>query len=165
MIRRIALLTAGMLLVSGLAFAQATTSATANAEILAAIELDWVQDLDFGTIASGSTGDSIVTIAATSLGERSRTGDALLIDTAQGAPAIFEVTAGLGLDYSLYFTDATITIADGAATMSVDLLIDSATGTGTGAAFEHYVGGELTVGPSQTPGTYTGTFQLNAIYQ
>jgi hypothetical protein len=167
MIRRIALLTAGMLLVSGLAFAQASDTGTATAEILAAIEIANVTGLDFGTIAAGSTGTSVVTIAATSLGARTSTGDALLVLSNEGNSAQFDVTAGDGLGYALSFTSGTITLThtDLVNTMSADLTIDAASGTGTGAAYSHYVGGDLSVGAVQEPGLYTGTFELNAIYQ
>ena len=167
MIRRIALLTAGMLLVSGLAFAQASDNGTATAEILAAIELANVTGLDFGTIAAGNQA-SVVTIAASSAGTRSLgSGDAYLITTAQGHSAEFEVTAGNALPYTLSFTDSTITITHLSTTdtMTVDLTIDAATGSGTGVAFSHYVGGDLNIAALQEPGIYTGTFELNAIYQ
>jgi hypothetical protein len=164
MIRRIALLTAGMLLVSGLAFAQASATGTATANILEALAISSDRSLVFGSIVPG-TASSDVVVTADATGDRSTTGTALLVTGATPTAARFNVTGTSGAGYTVALAAPTTTITNGTVNMTVTLTMGAnPTRTLAGATEVHYVGGTLTVPSAQATGTYTGSFTVNANY-
>ncbi|MCF8346217.1 MAG: DUF4402 domain-containing protein [Bacteroidales bacterium] len=146
----------------------ATADATAN--ILSALgcsnTVGDAGDLDWGDIVPGGS-QSVVNITSDATGTRSlSSGDATLVATDDGNSAEFTLTGLADAVVDLSLTSASITLSDGAAaTMDATLSLSSTTATLTGGTAIIYVGGDLTVAASQTTGSYTTTFEVNAQYQ
>lgn len=161
---KIALL--GAVAVAGMASTAAnaaTQSATAEVDIIAAIELTKLTDMDLGNVAVGSAAgtvtlptnsDTVSCSTVTCFGAAQRA--SFRVDTA---------TDGYVINFS---TPASINLtrAAGGAPMALTLTrsINSAT-YNSAAKPTVFVGGTLSVGASQTAGTYNGTFNLTADYQ
>lgn len=143
------------------AFAQSTATATATATIVGPISITKTGDLNFGAVAPGATGGTLVLTPA---GTTSVTSDV----TTQGgtlSAATFTVSGDANATYSITFPNASVSLSDGAAgTMTVDTFTSSPATTGTldGTTGEQTltVGGTLNVGAAQTAGTYTNTSDL-----
>ena len=63
------------------------------------------------------------------------------------------------------FVTNPITITDGSTVRSITLTLASATHTFNGAAQTLFVGGSVTLDATETTGAYTGTAQLQMVYQ
>jgi len=143
--------------------ADATASATGT--VIAPIAIMKSADLVFGSFASGAAGG---TVTLSTLGVRGKTGDVTLFGTT-GAAAKFDVTGEGGLTYSIVLTPTALTkTGGGSETMSFTPQSDSSTGTlagvGAAGAQSFFVGGELTVGAGQVPGTYAGSVTATVAY-
>lgn len=158
-----------MLLVSGLAFAQASATGTATADILASITISQNRGLDFGIIAPASVGATEVTVAATLAGTRTLTsGSGVLITGGGETSGEFLVEAADTYAYTVDIPTTAITIDDAGTgvPMAIDLTLSGTAGTGggTGVPTSFYVGGTLTVPAGQVAGTYNGSYTITAIY-
>ena len=154
---------------------QASTSATANANIIALLSLDKVDggDIDFGTIAQGTTATLNPNNGQVANGGLQGT------DASVGA---FIIGGGPGADVLLTFDTEVILNGSGSSlTMATNLVYNvdnnqssaaQITTTGSsitlsdGAAGNGYiwVGGEIEVPIDQTVGSYDGTFNISVTY-
>jgi Mat/Ecp fimbriae major subunit len=140
----------------------ATASATASANILTQVTVTKTADLDFGTIAIGTSGGT-VTVGNTD----NRTCGAGLVCSATVSSAKFDIAGaasqlvGISIDPSV-----TLNRTGGGATMSASLTtsIPSVTLSGAGAG-SFNAGGVLNVAATQAAGAYTGTFNVTVNYQ
>ena len=147
--------------------AAASATATATAEVLSSLTLtvDPGSQLDFGQIAA-NTGGTVTVNANSSVAS---TGG--LISTGTRTPVSLTVsgTAGSLVAVTLPAAAVNLTRAGGTQTMSLGGFNSSPNGafqldTVTGVS-SFTVGGTLTVGANQVPGTYSGTFAVSVEYQ
>jgi len=158
--------------VAGLAFASfglaspalaATDTADAHAEILAALSVNQVSDLDFGSIANNGAGGT----ANLSPASGALSCSAGLICAASGIRASFHVDGAANQPVSISFTDSNIDLQGPGATDLMPLALSTVAGpfvlNGTGD-LDFDVGGTLTVDPNETAGTYIGTLEVVVLY-
>lgn len=131
--------------------------------------------LSFGAFVAG-TGGSIVVAPS---GGRSRTGGVMLVPQGGIATAAqFSVTGDAGATFAITLpADGTmVELTSGSNTMAVHGFSSSPAvqslppdrivrGTLTGGSQPLSVGATLTVGPAQTPGSYTGSFAVTVHYE
>jgi hypothetical protein len=140
-----------------------TETANAEAEILAALDvtLDGTRDtLDFGSIAESGAGGTVTLTPAGAL----TCGTGLVCGGTIETPN-FDIDGEAGATVNISLTATNISLTSGANTMGVALTSSSVTqvldGSGVGT-FD--VGGVLTVGANQAVGTYTGSLEVNVVY-
>lgn len=153
MIRSFTLLVV-MLSFAATTFAQVTAQATATATIVTPIAIAKTVDMNFGNVAVGVAGGTVVLTPASG---RSVTGDCILpAITGTVTAASFNVTGEGVLTYSITLPAAATTITSGANTMTVDTWTSTPTPTGTltAGAQTLTVGATLNVAASQPAGTY-----------
>jgi hypothetical protein len=140
--------------------AQAAT-ADATAEIVTAATLTNTTDLNFGSVAIGAAGGTVV-VDADSTGARACT-TVICIGTASSS-ADFAINGAAGATVGLSITDNTITLTGPSAadTMGATLALSTAT---SAVGNTEYVGGTLSVVGTEVAGTYTGSFEVTATYQ
>ncbi|MFA5820281.1 MAG: DUF4402 domain-containing protein [Bacteroidales bacterium] len=140
-------------------FAQVSATATASATIIAPISISKTVDINFGNIAVGTTGGTVVLLPA---GTRSATGGVSLPSAIPGTvtAATFTVTGEGANTYSITLPSTyTITKTGGSATMIVNTFTSNppSSGTLTSGSQTLKVGATLTVNASQVGGVYTNT--------
>lgn len=123
-----------------------------------------LQELDFGTFAvTGATGG---TVTVTSAGDRSRSGDIVLIGNSYSC-GVFRVNVATGSRLFM-FGGLTGMLYNGSYSMSIDLdqqtfppLINTVFTT-LNASTDFYLGATLHAGPpaANPPGTYSGTYEI-----
>ena len=149
--------------------ASATTTSTAT--VIEPIAITKAADLVFGDFARGAGG----TLTVATDGTRTASGPILSTAGALPAAAQFDVTGNADSTYSISISPAAaLTDSVSTETMSLsvfnDLTAGGATagtvtsGTLTGGAQSIYLGGELTVGATQSAGTYTGDVTVTVEY-
>ncbi len=157
--------------------AQITDSKTnhANAQILGAITLTAGQNLEFGGIVPDATGGTVI---IDNIDGRTKTGSITLVNSKVIPKSGSYTLTGTGsVPYSITVPtesfDITNTTGTGSQTMTVTeltcskgtLTAGSVTTAFPSAGIDAFkVGGTLTVGPSQVPGVYTGTFSVTVAY-
>ena len=137
------------------AFSQASATSNATATIVGPIGITNTQEMNFGNVAVGATGGTVVLTPA---GVRSTTGGVTLPATAGTVTeATFNVTGADGYTYAITLPSAALTISSGGNNMTVDTFTSfpSGTGTLTGGSEVLSVGATLNVAGSQPAGTYT----------
>lgn len=168
------LLAAG--LVSGQAMAQVEASAEADvkATILAPLELANNTGMSFGNIFATASG-GVITLTAASTPMRTASAGGLLSTispsqfstTESVSSAKFTVTGEVDATYTVSFENDVKLTGTGNA-MDVDQfttdLANNNDGALTNGSQVFYVGADLTVGGSQAPGDYTGTFDVTVAY-
>jgi len=137
----------------------ATTSLTANAEVVASLSVIQTTALDFGTFAlinSATTGTRVTNGADTNIDEMVAV-TAGLVTLAGGPNLLVNISVG-----NASLTD---TGGNGGTAMTATLSVPSATVTldGTGAGTST-VNGSLAVGALQTVSTYSGTATVTVNY-
>jgi hypothetical protein len=141
----------------------ATATAQADAVILAALSVNQVADLDFGSIANNGTGGTATLSAATGAISCS----AGLVCNASGTRASFHVDGAANRPVSIQFTDSNIALQGPAPTDLMPLALSTTAGpfvlNGTGD-LDFDVGGVLTVDPTESAGTYTGQMEVVVLY-
>lgn len=139
-----------------------TEIASAEAEIIAAVELTLIDELDLGLIAVGAAGGTVTLDEASG----TRTCSAALTCVGGSTLGSFQVTNasdGLTVDLTV---DATTTLTGAGAPMSLALAPSANSIVFDAANLETvFVGGVLTVGASQTAGVYSGNYNVTAEYQ
>lgn len=147
------------------ASAQSSATANATASIVPAITISKVSDLQFGLIVAGSGGT--VTVGTDS--SRTVSGPAGLTNASYPVSAAsFTVTGGANLTYTVSLPTSTTLTGPSSATMTVNSFTSNPSGTGTigaGGTSTLNVGAAMTVGSSQTAGSYTGSFSVTVNYQ
>jgi hypothetical protein len=142
----------------------AEDTAQATGTVISPIAITKTADLVFGSFAPGATGG---TVTISTAGTRGKSGDVFLAGTAAGA-AKFDVTGEGGLTYSIDLTTTPLTRDGGTETMnftvSSDITSGTLAGTGASGAQSFFVGGVLTVGAGQLPGTYAGSVKATVAY-
>lgn len=150
----------------------ADTNATANAAVVQPNTLIKTDDLDFGTLVGGPTGGTVTVNPVTN----ARTTGGGAVPVGGGAHrAEFRGTGGRLLIVVSGSTSVTLARAGGGAAPMTASLVRAASTSGGGIALigttllpsgvqTYYIGGTLTVPPSQPPGDYSGTFTLTVNY-
>ena len=147
--------------------AAASATATATAEVLSSLTLtvDPGSQLDFGQIAA-NTGGTVTVNADSTV---ATTGG--LVSTGTRTPVSLTVTGSAGslVAVTLPAAAVNLTRSGGTETMSLSNFNSTPNGafqldTVTGVS-SFTVGGRLTVGANQVPGTYVGTFAVSVEYQ
>lgn len=171
---RTALVLASAFAIVALALPGQSQAATANASsagtVVTPINITKSKDLSFGKFAAGTGG----TVTVSTSGANSVTGAVVLLSSGTTTAAQFDVSGEAGASYSITIP-ATATLASGSDTMSFTTVSDLTaanttsganvtTGSLTGGAQSIYVGGVLTVGSGQAPGSYTGTLSVAVEY-
>lgn len=160
----IIMLSFALLSSNAMAAQTAVATGTADATVVSNLGVNQTAGLDFGTITSGSTAGAVTVTAtgATSTGGATVTG---------GTPVAgqFAVTGDVNGIYGVSIPSAaTLTKTGGGANMGVNLTLIGANATGnalsnTGSG-SFGVGGTLTIGQNQAPGTYHGTYPVTVSY-
>jgi hypothetical protein len=150
----------------GLAFL-VLASASLGARAQKAITISNTAPLVFGKFAAGSGG----TVTISPAGARSATGAVVLSSTGAGSAASFILSGTPNKAFTIVTLPAngTVVLTGPGGSMAVNNFISSpaaATGGAFGAtgAATLLVGATLTVGPSQAPGAYAGTFSVTVNY-
>ncbi|PLB86940.1 hypothetical protein C0T31_02470 [Dysgonamonadaceae bacterium] len=148
--------------------AQSTATATdvpATATIVAPISITKVDNLQFGKIIKSTTGGTVKIAASSNANPPLYTGGlSAFTGTNAVTAASFTVNGEVGYTYSISLPSSiNITHTDGSTTMAVDDFTSTG-GLLTGGTETLYVGATLNVGPNQTSGTYTGTFNVTVAY-
>ncbi|MGL5839369.1 MAG: DUF4402 domain-containing protein [Sphingorhabdus sp.] len=149
-------------MVSNSAFA-ATEQAEAKVQILAAVQLSAVTDLDFGIVAASAAGGT-VTLGASGTATPVGSG---VVTISGGSAASFQVTQATdGEVIALSVGNPTALTGPGANIPLSALTLSNNTITFDSANLQTvYVGGTISIGTNQVPGNYTGTFDVTADYQ
>lgn len=155
-----AVIAAGM--VSNAAYA-ATEQADATVQVLAAVQLSAVSDLDFGVVAASAAGGT-VSLGASAAAVPVGTG---VIAISGGAAASFQVTqATNGEVIALSVGNPAPLTGPGANIALSGLALSNSSITFNSASLQTvYVGGTISLNPNQLAGTYTGSFDVTAEYQ
>lgn len=174
----------GKILIAGLlaggitapAFAQVTASQSTDASItiIRPIVLTKVTDLVFGTVTRPASGTNTVTLSTSSDTATASVANSL-ITTGTGSTrsrASYTVTGETGrtVAISLNSSSATLTRSGGSETLTVNLTLEAATDTLTGANGDFsgdgtlYVGGSVDVASGTVAGAYTGSFTTTVAY-
>ena len=166
MINKMKLALAGAVIATGMisnAAYAATEQADATVQVLAAVQLSAVTDLDFGVVAASAAGGT-VQLSAASGATPSASG---VIAISGGAPASFQVTqATNGEVIDLTVGNPAPLTGPGADIALSGLTLSNASITFNSASLQTvYVGGTISLNPNQVAGTYTGTFDVTAEYQ
>ena len=149
-----------IVLLSGFAvssFAQATAYAPASATIVTPISISITADMNFGNIAVGSTGGTVILTPA---GSRSATGG-ITLPAIIGTVSAASFTVSGSQSYTYVITlPSTLDVTHGSDIMTLSTFTStpSATGTlGSGGTQTLNVGATITVAGTQPAGTYTNT--------
>ena len=167
MINKMKLALAGAVIATGMvsnAAYAATEQADATVQVLAAVQLSAVTDLNFGVVAASAAGGT-VTLGAASGATPSATG---VIAISGGAPASFQVTQATTGEVIALSVGNTTPLSNG---VGADIALSGLTLSNSSITFNSaslqtvYVGGTISLNPNQAAGTYTGTFDVTAEYQ
>jgi Mat/Ecp fimbriae major subunit len=151
--------TAAIALALGSNAAQAATAtADARATILTQVTVVKTSDLDFGTIAVGTSGGNVVVTPG-----GSGTCTAGLVCSGTKTAANFTVTGVLGQTVGVSLP-ANVTLTSGTNSMTATLN-SSATAIVLDGTDAFSVGGDLAVSATQAAGAYVGTFTATVNYQ
>jgi len=146
--------------------AEATTSANANAAIIADITISKTADMNFGDVVAGATEGTVILTAAASP-TRSVTGGTELGNSTSVLSATFTVGGEGTSTYSITLPTSDVYILSGTDSMAVNTFTSdpSSTGTLSGGSQTLYVGATLNVGASQASGSaYTASFNVTVAY-
>jgi hydroxyethylthiazole kinase-like sugar kinase family protein len=139
-----------------------TAAGTASATVVAPIVLTHTAGaaLNFGKITVGAGG----TVVVASGGAGSVTGDVGFVPGSTNAADQFSLTGDNSRNFGITTTGGTIT--NGSKTMTFITAASSGSGTtSTTGTYSFTVGGTLTVTGTETPGSYTGTYNATVTYQ
>lgn len=152
-----------------------TVQGSAQAEIVEPVTITKTADLDFGLIVAHSTGTGRVVINARN-GNRTHNANTSVLGATGFGRALFDVTGEARRFVILSTASNSITLTGPGTPMTVNRLRVSRNGAGQRSLPRRYripnagsmeigFGGRLNVPPNQTPGTYTGTFDLTVTYE
>ena len=144
----------------------ATQNATVNANVIRALTLTSLQNLDLGTITLGLGTWSGAKVGISSTGAFSCS--AKLICTGANQPAIYKVTGSNKMVVKITAPNVTM-VNQSDPTKSLTLVVDNpgqVTLTSSGEPGNNFsLGGSITLDSTTPTGTYTGTFQVTVDYQ
>jgi D-serine deaminase-like pyridoxal phosphate-dependent protein len=139
----------------------ATQTASAEVDIVAAVQLAQNDGLDFGVVASSGTAGTVVLPTASNT--RVCSAGVTCVGTAlRGRFTVSGATTGYVVAINV---PATTTLASGGNNMVLTLAPSMTSFTSAGAPQIFFVGGSLAVGANQAAGTYTGSYNVSADYQ
>ena len=139
----------------------ATATATADVRIIAAVQLQQTDGLDFGIVAPSAVAGTVTINTAsngrncaqvTCVGTASR-GRFIVTGSSVGYPILITVPASVSLT------------STAGSPMLVTLSPSNLTLNSSATAQEFFVGGVLNVGSNQAAGAYTGSYVVTADYQ
>ena len=141
----------------------ATATATADVDIIAAVQLQQLEGLDFGTVASSATAGTVVLPSGSNV--RTCTAQVTCVGPAlRGRFTVSGATSGYVVSINVPGT-VSLTSTTGGAPMTVELLPSTTTINTTSSAQEFFIGGNLAVGAYQAAGNYTAEYTVTANYQ
>lgn len=168
MINKMKLALAGAIVATGMvsnAAYAATEQADATVQVLAAVQLSAVTDLNFGVVAASAAGGT-VDVGASAAAVPTPNGVTYI---SGGAAASFQVTQATdGEVIALSVSNPAALVGPGGSTpivLSNLALSSNAITFDSGNLETVYIGGRITLNPFQMAGTYTGTFDVTAEYQ
>ncbi len=166
MINKMKLALAGAVIATGMmsnAAYAATQQADATVQVLAAVQLSAVSDLDFGVVAASAAGGT-VSLGASASAVPVGSG---VIAISGGSAASFQVTqATNGEVIDLTVGNPAPLTGPGANIALSGLTLSNNSITFNSASLQTiYVGGTISLNPNQVAGTYTGSFDVTAEYQ
>ncbi|WP_228242560.1 DUF4402 domain-containing protein [Porphyrobacter sp. GA68] len=137
-----------------------TAQGTATAQIVAPITLTHVSGaaLSFGTLTAGTGGTATVSVGSV----RTVGGDVSGITGVAPAADAFTVTGDANRSFSI--TTAGGTVANGGNSMAFTTTAAATGALSASGTASFRVGGTLTVGNNQAPGSYTGTYNATVSY-
>lgn len=147
----------------------ASTSGSAQAEVVAPSQIQRLEDLRFGAILQPATsGTLIISPDGTETFAGGVVGSTGVVQPPAGrGPGSFKID-GQGLRHFQVKISKSIAITSGAATMLVNNFQTNVPNGnnvfGTTGTFELHVGGTLNVGANQQTGSYSGTFDVTVTY-
>lgn len=146
----------------------ASATASSSSTVISPITITKSADLAFGKFAAGTGG----TVTVSTSGARTVSGGVVQM-TSTTTAAKFDVAGETGATYTISLSGPAV-LTSGSDTMAFTAVSDLtganatsgtvASGTLTAGAQSIYVGGVLTVGASQAPGTYTGSVIASVDY-
>lgn len=141
----------------------ATAQGEAAAEVVAPITIAHQRaTLHFGTMVVGSAGG---TVTVDDKGAASTTSEVTHVPGTTPSADVFTVSGEPGRSFSFVTTAGKVSGPAGSVDMDFTTAAQAAgTLDGVTGLFDMYVGGELTVNPSQAPGLYLGTYDATAAY-
>jgi len=137
--------------VYGSSLTAATFNGTATATVIAPLTLAQTTPMNFGTVAVGAAGGTVV---MTSAGARSVTGDANAIAAGAGTAGAYTITGQAAQAYTMTIAGGTLTDGGGANPMSLSAFTFVSPAL-TGGADAFSVGATLTLPPNQPAGAYS----------
>lgn len=166
MINKMKLALAGAIIATGMASNAAyaaTEQADATVQVLAAVQLSAVTDLNFGVVAASAAGGTVA-LGASATAVPVGTG---VIAISGGSAASFQVTqATNGEVIDLTVGNPSPLTGPGANIALSGLALSTNSITFNSASLQTvYVGGTISLNPNQVAGTYTGSFDVTAEYQ
>ena len=152
-----------------------TEQGAAAARVAQPIQITNTQSLEFGQITTNGTGIGRVTINART-GARTSNANVTRLGTTGFRRALFVVTGSAGRMVNLTTSSASFTLTGPGPAMTVNTLRVSRNNSTVLSLPRAYVlpasgtmtigfGGRLNIANNQTPGMYSGTFDLIATYQ
>jgi len=166
MINKMKLALAGAVLAAGMgsnAAYAATEQADATVQVLAAVQLSAVTDLNFGIVAASAAGGT-VTLAPSATAVPVASG----VTAISGASAAsFQVTQATNGQVIRLSVGNPSPLTNGSNTIPLSgLTLSNSSITFNSASLQTvYVGGTISLGANQAAGTYTGSFDVTADYQ
>lgn len=166
MINKMKLALAGAVLAAGMASNAAyaaTEQADATVQVLAAVQLSAVTDLNFGVVAASAAGGT-VTLAPTAAATPVASG---VIAISGGSAASFRVTQATNGQVIALNVGNPSPLVSGANSIPLSgLTLSNSSITFNSASLQTvYVGGTISLGANQAAGTYVGSFDVTAEYQ
>ncbi|GJL77922.1 MAG: hypothetical protein NPINA01_09110 [Nitrospinaceae bacterium] len=152
----------------------ASETATASAEMVTPLVIVFQTPLDFGDFTVGPTGGTVI-VSPAQFGPKSTTGDVSWITAISAGRGSFGLQGEPNRAYQNTGSQTTVTLSElGGSTMTANLIYfsDTAGGPVSGAGGQlngsgmDVLGfaGTLNVNANQTPGAYTGTFNVTVDY-
>ena len=137
-------------------------NAIATATSITPISLLEILPMDFGTIAGGTSGGTVI---LDTVGARTATGVAQIIATGPGTTATFQITGGASLAYIVSFSASGILENPGGQQMTVTTFTNNSLGIIPAGGIETFqVGGTLNLNPAQPAGIYSTTTGAGSPY-
>ncbi|WP_397594761.1 DUF4402 domain-containing protein [Sphingorhabdus sp.] len=166
MIKKMKLAVAGAVLAASMASNAAyaaTEQADATVQVLAAVQLSAVSDLNFGVVAASAVGGT-VTLAPTASAVPVGSG---VIPISGGSAASFQVTQATNGEAIALSVGNPTPLTSGANSIPLSgLTLSNSSILFNSASLQTvYVGGTISLGANQTAGTYVGSFDVTAEYQ
>lgn len=152
----------------------ASSTATASAEMVTPLVIVFQAPLDFGDFTVGPVGGTVI-LSPDQFGPKSVTGDVVWVTAASAGRGSFGLQGDPNRAYQNTGSETTVTLSElGGSTMIANLVYfsDTAGGPVSGAGGQlNGIGndvlgfaGTLNVNANQTPGAYTGTFNVTVDY-